>query len=369
MPKKKLIYCSTIPTSINLFCRGLFCELASNYEVVVVSSPGEELDEIAQREHVRCVPIRMHREIAPLADVYALVHLIRFFRTEHPDAIHSFTPKAGLLCMMAAKIARVPIRIHTFTGLVWPTSEGIKRLILRTTDRLTCACASHVLAEGQGVRRDLTSGGITRKQVHVLGYGNLRGIDLGYWQPENRKKTAETFRLIYVGRLVPDKGLNELVQAFLLLLRHHPNSTLTLVGWYEENTPLLPATLNAIDQCDAIQYVGRQADVRPFYQETDCLVLPSYREGFPNVVLEAGAMGLPAIVTDINGSREIIQNGENGLIIPPHDANRLYIAMRYMVEHPTERSRMASAARPLIVARFDQRFVRKCLKEYYETLF
>ena len=98
---------------------------------------------------------------------------------------------------------------------------------------------------------------------------------------------------------------------------------------------MLPATLRAIDQCPTIRYVGRQEDVRPFYQEADCLVLPSYREGFPNVVLEAGAMGLPAIVTDINGSREIIQNGGNGLIIPPHDANRLYIAMRYMVERPT----------------------------------
>ena len=176
-------------------------------------------------------------------------------------------------------------------------------------------------------------------------------------------------RFVFIGRLVPDKGLNELIKAFLSLLQHYPDCTLTLVGWYEENTPLSPATLNAIDQCSAIRYIGRQEDVRPFYQEADCLVFPSYREGFPNVVLEAGAMGLPAIVTDINGSREIIQNGVNGLIIPSHDADQLYTAMRYMVEHPNERSRMAAAARPLIVERYDQRFVRQCLKAYYETLF
>lgn len=369
MRMKKLIYCSTIPTSINLFCRGLLRELSSKYEVVVVSSPGEELDEIAQREQVRCVPIKMHREIAPLADERALVQLIRFFQAEHPDAVHSFTPKAGLLCMMAAKMANVPIRIHTFTGLVWPTSEGIKRMILRTTDRLTCACANHILAEGKGVCHDLTCGGITRKQVCVLGYGNLRGIDLDYWQSNPRQTVEQALRFVFIGRLVPDKGLNELIKAFLSLLQHYPDCTLTLVGWYEENTPLSPATLNAIDQCSAIRYIGRQEDVRPFYQEADCLVFPSYREGFPNVVLEAGAMGLPSIVTDINGSREIIQNGVNGLIIPSHDADQLYTAMRYMVEHPNERSRMAAAARPLIVERYDQRFVRQCLKAYYETLF
>ena len=311
---KKLIYCSTIPTSLNIFCKGLLSEMSHYFEVVAVTSPGDELDEIAEREQVRCVPVLMHREIAPLGDLQSLVNLVRIFRKERPDAVHSFTPKAGLLCMMAAKIARVPIRIHTFTGLVWPTSTGIKRHIIRTTDRMTCACASHIIAEGQGVRNDLIEGGITGKQVEVLGHGNVRGIDSEYWQAKPRLEATgekpEALRFIFVGRLVPDKGIQELIQAFLQLIATYPSCTLTLVGWYEDETPLSEATLQAIESTPAIRFVDRQDDVRPFYQNADCLVFPSYREGFPNVVLEAGAMGLPSIVTDINGSREIIRHHE-----------------------------------------------------------
>lgn len=370
---KKLIYCSTIPMSLNIFCRGLLREMSDHCEVVAVSSPGQDLDEIAEREKVRCIPLPMQREIALFADICALFRLIRLFRHEQPDAVHSFTPKAGLLCMMAARIARVPVRIHTFTGLVWPTTTGLKRLIIRTTDRLTCTCATHIIAEGQGVRNDIIGGQITRKPVEVLGYGNVRGIDSEYWKPAARAiatvENRQALRFVFVGRLVPDKGINELIQAYLKLLDQYPSCTLTLVGWYEEASPLLPQTIEAINHNPTISFVDRQDDVRPFYQQADCLVFPSYREGFPNVVLEAGAMGLPAIVTNINGSREIIQNRENGLIIPPRDAEQLLLAMQFMLEHPDERARMAEAARGLIVNRFEQKFVRKCQKEFYKQIF
>jgi len=359
--------------SLNIFCRGLLAEMSRYYEVVALSSPGDELDEITKREKVRCISVEMHREISPIADLRSLIRLVRIFRQESPDAVHSFTPKAGLLCMMAARIAHVPVRIHTFTGLVWPTATGIRRLIIRTTDKLTCACASHIIAEGQGVRNDLTREGITHKPIEVLGYGNVRGIDLNYWKPairtEQKKEDGSSLRFIFVGRLVPDKGIHELIQAFMQLLTTYPACTLTLVGWYEDSTPLHPDTHYAIDHHPAIRFVGRQDDVRPFYQEADCLVFPSYREGFPNVVLEAGAMGLPAIVTDINGSREIIKHGENGIIIPPRDAEQLLNAMRYMVEHPDERKHMVDGARSLIASRFDQQFVRKCQIDYYKRIF
>lgn len=370
---KKLIYCSTIPMSLNIFCRGLLREMSNHCEVVAVSSPGIDLDEIAEREQVRCIPLPMQREIAPIADLHSLFKLIRLFRREQPDAVHSFTPKAGLLCMMAARIARVPVRIHTFTGLVWPTTTGLKQLIIRTTDRMTCACSTHIIAEGQGVRNDIIGGQITRKPVEVLGYGNVRGIDSEYWKPAARAIAAvdnpHALRFVFVGRLVPDKGINELIHAFQKLLNQYPSCTLTLVGWYEEATPLLPQTMEAINHTPAIRFINRQDDVRPFYQDADCLVFPSYREGFPNVVLEAGAMGLPSIVTDINGSREIIRHGENGLIIPPRDAEQLLKAMKYLVEHADERIRMASAARGLIVNRFEQKFVRKCQIEFYKQIF
>jgi len=144
---------------------------------------------------------------------------------------------------------------------------------------------------------------------------------------------------------------------------------LMLVGWYEDETPLPAQTLQAIRETPAIHFEGRHDDVRPFYQDADCLVFPSYREGFPNVVLEAGAMGLPAVVTDINGSREIITSGENGIIVPLHDSEKLLQAMLFMVENPDERIRMATKARALIESRFDQKFVRKCLIDYYKCIF
>jgi glycosyltransferase involved in cell wall biosynthesis len=168
---------------------------------------------------------------------------------------------------------------------------------------------------------------------------------------------------------VREKGINELVPAFVRLNKEHTDTRLVLVGPYEENIdPVLPETKRLIDECEAIEAVGSQKDVRPFYEQSDVLVFPSYREGFPNVVIEAGAMELPSIVTDINGSREIVENERNGLIVPPCDEHALYDAMKWMVEHPNERKRMAENARPMIANRFEQGFVRKCLKEYYKSV-
>lgn len=377
MTKKKLIYCSTVPTSLNIFFKGWLQELSNEYDMVAISSPTKELDEVTEREGIRCIPIEMKREINPIADIHALRQLVRTLCQEHPDAVHSFTPKAGLLCMMAAWIARVPVRIHTFTGLVWPTSTGLKRLIIKTTDRITCFCATHIIPEGEGVKQDLIQGHITRKPLQVLGYGNIRGVDMEYWEPKKDKLTDNSraiydnsrINFIFIGRLVRDKGINELIAAFTRLHQQHPGCTLTLVGWYEDTDPLLPETQHAIDTNPSIQFVDRQDDVRPYYEHSDCLVFPSYREGFPNVVLEAGAMGLPSIVTDINGSREIIIHGKNGIIVPPQNENELYKAMLWMVKHTEERLAMGKAAIPLIRDRFDQSFVRKCLKNYYCSIF
>ena len=159
--KRKIIKASTVPVSLNVFCRDQLRELSQHYEVVAVSSPGEDLDEVARREGVRTVSVSMQRHIAPMSDLVSLMRLIACFRREKPWMVHSMTPKAGLLCMMAAWVARVPRRVHTFTGLVWPTQRGAKRLLLKTMDRLLCACATHIIPEGQGVKRDIENGRIT----------------------------------------------------------------------------------------------------------------------------------------------------------------------------------------------------------------
>lgn len=375
----KIIRTSTVPGSLNTFCKGLLRELQEQdgYEVVAVSSPAPVLDEIAEREGVRTVAVPMERHIAPLKDLKSLFGLIRVFRREKPTMVHSMTPKAGLLSMIAAWACRVPVRVHTFTGLVFPTATGLSQKILILTDRITCACATHIVPEGEGVKNDLINYRITKKPLKVLGQGNVRGIDLTYYNPELREVQAEgakirtegLFTFIFVGRLVRDKGINELVRAFSQLNTQYPHTRLLLVGPYEEDLdPLEPETVAAIDNNKAIVAVGSQKDVRPWLAASDAFVFPSYREGFPNVVIEAGAMGLPSIVTDINGSREIIIDGDNGIIIPPRRSETLRQAMEIFLTDKDMAQKLSRNARPLIASRYEQSYVRRCLKEYYREI-
>lgn len=366
---KKIIRAATIGMSLNIFCKGLLKELKEDgYEVVALSSPDADLKEVGEREEVRTIGVAMERRVSPLKDLLSLIKLVSVLKKEKPDMVHSMTPKADLLCMMAAKMVNVPVRVHTFTGLVWPTATGLMRRILMLTDKVTCACATHIIPEGEGVKQDLQRC-ITQKPLKVLGYGNVKGIDLNYWARKNSCVKHDHFTFIFVGRIVREKGINELVPAFVRLSKEYPDMRLLLVGPYEENLdPVLPETKRIIDECEAIETVGAQKDVRPFYEQSDVLVFPSYREGFPNVVIEAGAMDLPCIVTDINGSREIIEHGKNGLIVPSRDEQALYDAMKWIVEHPDERKRMAENARLMVASRFEQGFVRQCLKDYYKEI-
>lgn len=376
---KKIIRSTTIPGSLNNFCRGMLSELKKDYEVVALSSPGPALIELAEREDVRTIAIPMERHISVWKDMLSLWRLIRVFMIERPQMVHSMTPKAGMLCMVAAWLTQVPRRVHTFTGLVWPTSKGLKRKVLMFTDKLTCACATHIIPEGEGVKNDLLINGITKKPMKVLGYGSCKGVDLDYFKvSEEIKVKSEELRrpgfltFLYVGRLVGDKGINELVEAFARLHRKHPQTRLVLVGNYEYNLdPISSDTRSSInDSKNGIEAVGSKYGDKllAYYATSDCFVLPSYREGFPNTVLEAGAMGLPCIVTDINGSREIIKNGMNGLVIPSKNADALYEAMWRMLEEKDKRKMMAENARPMIERRYEATFVRSCLYDFYKQI-
>ena len=367
---QKLIRSSTVPQSLDTFCRGILKELAQEYEVVAVSSPGEALERVRQREGVKTIAVPMERHISLLKDLKSLWRMWRVLRKERPDIIHSITPKAGLMSMVGGWLAGVPVRVHTFTGLVWPTTTGLKRRVLMATDWLTCACATHVIPEGEGVKNDLLKHNITHKPIKVLGYGNIRGIDMSHFNPADFNRGHHGgFTFVFVGRIVRDKGINELVAAFDKLHKEHPEFRLVLVGDREGNLdPVAPETIDRINRGDGIEAVGKQSDVRPFYAQADALVFPSYREGFPNVVIEAGAMGLPSIVTDINGSREIIIDGKNGIIVPSKDEEALYQAMKHFLEHPEEVAEMAAKARPLIASRYEQSYVRQCLYNFYHEI-
>ena len=373
----KLIRTSTVPMSLDRFCRGLFLDLtAEGYEVIAVSSPEPELQAIADREATKTYAVPMERHISLFRDLTSLLRLYCVFRKERPDMVHSITPKAGLLSMMAGWMCRVPVRVHTFTGLVFPTATGFKRSLLKATDRLTCLFATHIVAEGQGVKRDLETNRITRKNLAILGNGSVCGIDTEYFNPELpevaaaiKQKDPNTFTYVFVGRLVGDKGVNELVEAFVRVNSAYPATRLVLIGDTEEALdPLHPATIEQLKSNEAIACVGFQDDVRPWLAKSDVLVLSSYREGFPNVVLEANAIGIPAIVTDINGANEIVVHGETGSIVPPKNAAALCNAMLEMLSNRNRLPEMGAKARERVDKLYNQQYVRTCLKEYYKQL-
>ena len=418
----KIIRACTVSQSVG-FVAGMLPDLMKKYEVVLLSSPGPEMDEAREKYGVRTIEVPMERHISLKRDLMSLWRLIKVFRQERPDMVHSMTPKAGLLCMMAAWLTRVPVRVHTFTGLVFPTATGLQRRILMATDALTCFCATHVIPEGEGVKNDLLNNGITKKPLKVLGYGNVRGIDMKRFDPkrfndnvnvndndnendnvnDNDKRVhvhvnvnvKKEFTFLFVGRIVRDKGMNELMAAFDKLSKKYPQARLVLVGRYENSLdPISQEARDIITRNPNIDAVGPKYgdDLLAYYAAADCFVFPSYREGFPNTVIEAGAMGLPCIVTDINGSREIIindnvndnenenetlryENGsgsvvvkDNGLIIPSKDAEALYLAMEMMMTDEDMRQGMASRARQMIADRFEQGFVRQCLYDFYEEI-
>ena len=367
----KIIRVSTVPVSLKMLLKGQLKMLNEHYNVIGVSSAGEDLDTIKERERIQTVAIEMERHIAPFKDIVSLWKLIKLFRKEKPEIVHSITPKAGLLSMIAAKITNVPIRIHTFTGLIFPTATGLKRKLLTFTDKITCKCATDIIPEGNGVKKDLMDYKITNKPLNVLANGNVNGIDLGYFNPEkiSAEKDPSIFSFIFIGRIVADKGINELCRAFKKLASEFDNVRLLLVGNFEDELdPLKPEDKDFLLNNEKVTYAGYQNDIRSWLAKADALVFPSYREGFPNVVMQAGAMGLPSIVTDINGCNEIILQEENGVIIPSHDADALYNAMKMFITNRNKTSEMAAKSRALIESRYKQEVVWNALLDKYNKL-
>lgn len=375
---KKIIRATTVPQSLDAFCNGMLRDLSHDYEVIALSSPGDSLEKVERREGVRTIAVEMARHISLLKDLRALFKIVRVFLRERPDMVHSMTPKAGLLCMMAGWLTRVPVRVHTFTGLVFPTAKGLTKRVLMLTDRITCFCATHVIPEGEGVKKDLIDNKITKKPLHVLGFGNVRGVDMDYYSRTPEVEAAASslrdpsrFTFLFVGRVVRDKGINELIGAFEILKKEYPLVRLFLVGPAEDDLdPVSEETRRTMDSDEDIIVTGSKSgvDLLAYYAASDCFVFPSYREGFPNTVLEAGALGLPSIVTDINGSREIVRDGFNGLMVPPRDQDALAGAMKKMVSDQDARQSMAAVARESVGSRFEIGFVRGKLYDFYKTV-
>ena len=376
--RKKLIRVTTVSSSLDALLKGQLKFLGQYYDVVGVASDVGTLDNVSKRENIRTIDVSIQREINIKKDIKSLISLIKLLRKEKPNIVHANTPKGSLLSMVAAWITRVPHRVYTVTGLRFETTSGRFRRLLILMEKITCACATKVIPEGDGVKETLIREEITKKPLQKILNGNINGIDLNYFNRSssivqtamNIKSPTDAFTFCFVGRIVKDKGINELVNAFNMLNKEHKKTHLILVGPFEkELDPVEPQTEELISNHENISFVGYQNDIRPYLAASDAFVFPSYREGFPNVVLQAGAMELPSIVTDINGCNEIIIDGENGKIIPPQDTKALYKAMKYFVEHKDDLVKhMATNARPMIESRFDQKMVWNAILDMYNSL-
>ncbi|MFC5547918.1 glycosyltransferase family 4 protein [Massilia aerilata] len=353
--------------------------LADFFDVTLVTSPGQELKKVAAREEVTVMAVPMVRGISLIKDITSVISMCQSIRRVKPSIIHSYTPKAGLVCMLAGWICGVPIRIHTFTGLIFPTELGFRRRLLVWTDRILCACATHLVPEGEGVKRDLERYRITKKPLNVIGYGNIAGVDASFFAPtalgvapsatclRNRLGLKDDdFVFCFVGRLNKDKGLSELLAAFKTLPQ---TANLLLVGKIDVTSPLLQRDIEIIRSHPRIFELGFVDDVRPALAVSNVLVLPSYREGFPNVLLQAGAMELPAIATDINGCNEIIEKNFNGWLVPAREVKPLADVMLYALEASRTLLReMGKRARIRVTERFCQKDHWKRMVLFYRNV-
>lgn len=377
MNRKKLIRLTAHSQTLGLL-KGQIGFIGKEMDVILVAKDTGNLHQLAESEGVQYRDIDMRREISIFADLKSLVALIKLFRHERPDIVHANTPKGALLGLLAAWICRVPKRIYNVNGLRFETATGNLRRLLIAMEKIACACATKVIPQSNGVAQVVRREHITRKPLKVILNGSGNGVDINYFNPElndvkvKAQEIEDGFKgvsYVFVGRLVGDKGVNELVEAFCRLNTEHPDTRLHLVGGREEALDALrPETIEKIETNFAIIEHGKQKDVRPFLSVSDVFVLPSYREGFPNVVLEAMAMSKPCITTDVNGATDAIDHGKTGFIIPKRDVDALYQTMATLYLDSTLRTSMSKTARPRVAALFNRQDVWQATIDMYREL-
>ena len=380
-PKSKLVRITTVPISFEKLLEGQLGFMSEYYDVTAISSQCDLLEDFARKEGVASFCLPLTRKITPLRDLNALYKLYRFLKKEKPLIVHTHTPKAGIVGMLAAKFAKVPIRLHTVAGLPLMEASGFKRRILNLVERKTYASATKVLPNSFGLKEIIRNEKFcSPDKVQVLGEGSSNGIDCNYFSKTHfsegeMESNRDSLRIpktdvvfVFVGRIVSDKGINELVSAFVKLQGEVPDCTLLLVGPFEEELdPVLPETKAMIETHPKIITTGYQDDVRIYLALSDMMVFPSYREGFPNVVMQAGAMELPVIASNINGCNEIIEDGYNGLLTPAKDVDKLFAAMKALLTNAELRKRIQSHARAQVISRYDRlKMWKTILNEYRE---
>jgi lipopolysaccharide/colanic/teichoic acid biosynthesis glycosyltransferase/glycosyltransferase involved in cell wall biosynthesis len=377
-----LVHVTTVPQTL-YFLRGQIGYMKSRgFRVVVVSSPGPELEEVARSEGVEARAVEMPRRITPFGDLRAVFRLVRLFLVLRPAVVHGHTPKGGLLAMLAASLAGVRGRIYTMHGLPLETASGARRTLLRVCERVSCALAHHVYAVSESLRRRAVSLGLCRAdRLRVLAAGTVNGVDAeGRFAPSrvSRVEVARVRRSLsipselrivgYVGRLVRDKGIEDLLEAWALLREEFPDLHLVLVGPEEAQDPLSPGAWRRLRSDPRIRLAGYVESMPAAYGMMDVVVLPTYREGFPQVPLEAAAMERPVVATSVTGCVDAVVDGRTGTLVPPRDAQALARALGGYLRDPDLRRRHGQAGRSRVLREFrpERLWLQTCWE--YESL-
>ncbi|MDR3442161.1 MAG: glycosyltransferase family 4 protein [Legionella sp.] len=376
----KIARVSTVPFFILAHLRSqLEIVNAAGADITVVASEDEKSDAINQLHYCKFKPIYIAREISLIADVITLFQLVKLFKTEQFDIVHSSTPKAGLLCALAAKLSKIPVRLHTFTGQPWVTMEGIKKSIVKFCDKIINSLNTHNYVDSFSQREFLIENKVvTPEKITVLGSGSFGGVNLEKFNAKkfsdaDRKQTKETLGinhdaliLLFVGRVTRDKGIFELIEAFSLLETN--NSRLLIVGPFELGLEQEIRNLAKHLCGDRIIFTGFCAEPERMMAVSDILCLPSYREGFGTVVIEAAAMSIPTIGTRIYGLTDAIVDGATGWLIQPKNVLQLKEAMQQLITDAPLRQSMGQNAYTRAVNEFDSKKCGALLVNEYKRL-
>ena len=380
----KIIRITTVPMALHVLLKGQMRYMKQKgFDVEMVSADGREREAVIQDEGCPHMIIPMTRKITPFKDIVSLFRLIRLFRKEKPDIVHSHTPKAGLLGMLAARIAGVKIRIHTVAGLRFMTSEGFTRKLLVRMEKLTGRFATHIWPNSVSLLSYINENNLMPdKKLEVIGKGSSNGINLKRYSPgvlvlekltaikENINYSDKCIYLLCVGRIVKDKGIDELVHAFVRLYEQNDQLRLLLVGDYEDELdPVTDNSRHILKNHPAIIMTGWREDVEYFMAFSYALIHPSYREGFPNVVLQAGAMQCPVICSRIPGNVDIVEHEKTGLLFPVKSTDGLFDQMKQGLENPELLRQYSHSLRQKIEHYFDQSIVQELIyKKYIQLL-
>ena len=378
----RLVHVTTVPTSLAFLTGQVSYMKDRGFEVLAVSSAGEYADSFRATEGVPVHAIDMPRRITPVRDLVALSRMYRYLRRVRPHIVHAHTPKGGLLGTTAAWLARVPVRIYHIHGLPFMTATGVRRALLRLTEKVSCTLAHQVLCVSTSVRDVAVEEGLcSPRKIAVLGNGSVNGVDaVRQFNPERWTSVRADTRMAhgipedalvmgFVGRIVRDKGITDLTESWQQLREQFGNLHLLLVGPFEPEDPLPDTVSEALRFDTRVHLTGPQRVPAPFYAAMDLVVLPTYREGFGIVAIEAAAMALPVVATHIPGCFEAVRDGVSGTLVPPRDPRALTEAIREYLLRPELRHRHGWAGRNRVRRDFTQETIWDALyREYIRLL-